>query len=243
MIDLGRVLRQVNDIWNNPPYTELSDDTFLDCANRRITQRMLDLNLTPGAGMMLKKSPPFTFSGSVRDMSGLMPDGLRILRLEFRASGSTSDLDWQSVAVMNEEDWPDALERGDKDCCAFYGTPPNLKLELAFEPGDSAFRAVYQVAGAQIDDLTASAVDLPNYFEPVLVYDIALECGELIDNQSDEFAKKKSTKMPYLARMLQDSLTRFDHWRMSQGGRKGSRRPFNDRGGSNFGNRKFRVNF
>jgi hypothetical protein len=74
--------------------------------------------------------------------------------------------------------------------------------------------------------------ELPSIYEPLLVYDLALEFGELIDNLSPEFAAKKTGKMVYLRERRSDAYTRVEKWRRSQkGAAPNRRRAFNDRSG------------
>lgn len=246
-MDIARVLRQVLDLWGSPPFTELPPEVLLDCANRCISARFLDLDLTPDACFVTAKSDTFTFASSTareKDLSAIIDDVSRVSRVESRSSTSTNEDDWEEERVASFENWNDAVERGDGNFVSFYGTPPALTMVVNRDVSAYMFRIVYRQLAENIKT-PSEVVDLPSIYEPVLVYDIALEAGELIDNQSPEFMQKKASKMQYLAMRRDDSLKRIDKWRRSQRGTgPTTRRPFNDRAQIlNTGRRRFTVNF
>jgi hypothetical protein len=228
-MNLGEIYRQVLDLWNNPPYTELSPETLLACANRRITKQSIDLGLTPNAGFFLAISSAFTIDGYSKDLSGVIQDISRPLRVESRSAGSTGDNDWTEQRHVSFENWNDVGERGDGDFIAFYGIPPALTISTQTDGSNTEYRVIYQRLADKATS-TSSLLDLPNVYEPFLVYDIALEAGELIDNQSPEFQKKKESKMVYLFNRKVEAEEQVDKWRKSQKGSSvTTRRAFNDR--------------
>lgn len=249
-IDLAQVHREALDLWQNPPYTELSRDAQVDAANRCIQQRYLDMGMSPASGMQLVTSDPFTFPTGTDtrtcDLGEFIEDTdqfLSISRLEYRTSTSTSEDDWQEVVLSSYDNWNDVMERSDDVFCCVVA-PEDADgdgvLRISFDPTNLEFRAVYrsQPETAQVDGYVEM---LPDAFRALLVYDTALEFGELIDNQSPEFQTKKAAKMKYLLARQQDTLERFDKWRRSQHSQSiTKRRAFNDRSGNTlFGRRGF----
>ncbi len=248
-MDIAVINRQALDLWNNPPDTELSPEAQLDCANRCITQLMLDLDLTPNSGFLLEKSSEFQFDGAddrEKDLSGVIQDISRPVRVESRAADSVNDDDWTEERHTSFENWNDTVERLDGQFIAFYGLPPALKMVVARDVSNTVFRVIYQRLTDKITS-TSILLDLPSIYEPLLVYDFALEFGELIDNESEAFQAKKARKMVYLLERRKDAASKIDRWRKSQRGVSVThRRPFNDRQtviGGNLPRRRFTVNF
>lgn len=247
-INLSSVLRQVLDLWQNPPVTELSDEAFLAAANRCLTQYNIDLDLTPDAAFHTSVSSAFQFADSdarEKDLSGIVnPLTLsRIVRVESRMATSTNEDDWEEETITSFDNWNDVKERGDADFVAIYGRTGALTLVVARDVSRLQFRVVYRAIQDTI--ATVTTISLPPIYEPLLVYDIALEAGELIDDRSPEFHRRKSEKMQYLALRRQGAADRIDAWRLDQ---KGSsithRRPFNDRNtGIKTSRRRFTVNY
>lgn len=232
-------------LWQNPADTELSEEDFISCANRVITQRGLDLDLTPDAAFSTVKSKVFNFASSEsreRALANVIDDVSRVIRVESRTAGSTSEDDWGEESRTSYDNWNEITERGDGDFVTFYSNADGLNIVVARDVANLEFRIEYRQLRDKIITPT-QLIDLPAIYEPVLVYDIALEVGELIDNQSDEFRKKKADKMSYLLGRLQDTEKRVDKWRRSQLGAKTThRRAFNDRsGGLNIRKRRFSV--
>jgi hypothetical protein len=246
-MDLASIFRQSLELWQNPPDTELPEETFVNCANRCISQRFLDLDLTPDACFSTVKSSVFTFADSTsreRSLEDIIDDISRISRIESRIAGSTSDDDWSEEFRTSYDNWNSMAERTDRDYVSIYSGDGALTMVTARDVSTLEFRIVYRQLRDKINTLS-EVIDLPAIYESVLVYDIGLEMGELIDNQSDEFRKKKSDKMPYLLGRLQDAEKRIDRWRRSQNRKPVThRRAFNDRSdGLNIRKRRFTVNF
>lgn len=247
-MDLAKAIRQSLEFWNNPPMTELPPETVTNVANRRVSERFLDLDLTPDACFQTAKSDPFTFdSVDAREcpIGTFISDISRVSRVESRGNTSTSEDDWEEERVVSFENWNDVMERTDGNYCAFYGGPNEARmLVVNRDVSDLEFRIVYKQLQTRIET-TQDLVDLPDICETLLVYDMALEFSELIDNQSPEFIAKKRDKMAYLADRLEETLRRFEKWRRSQKGTSiVTRRAFNDRQGAvQTGRRRFSVNF
>jgi hypothetical protein len=245
MLDLATVIRAALDLWQNPPFTELSPEAILACGNRTLMQFGLDLDLTADACFMTTKSKAFTFADSTtreKTIESTVDDISRILRVESRSSTSTSEDDWEEESHTSFENWNDVEERNDKPFCAFYGLTPALTMVVARDVSDLEFRIVYQVLRTKIN-APDEILDLPDIYEPLLTYDMALEFSEMIDNNSAEFMAKKATKTMFLAGRKADALKRIDKWRRSQKGTSiTTRRAFNDRQ-TIFGatNRRFTV--
>lgn len=248
-IDSAQVLREALDIWQNPPYTELSRDAQVDAANRCIQQRYLDMGMAPASGMRLVTSDAFTFpAGTNTRICGLSTfiddtdQFLSISRVEYRSATSTYEDDWQEVVLSSYENWSDVMRRNDALFCCVVG-PEDADgdglLRVSFDPTNFSFRCVYKTQ-PDTTRVDGQIEMLPDAFRALLVYDVAIEFGELIDNQSPEFQTKKATKMKYLLLRQQDTLARFDKWRRSQRGQSvATRRAFNDRGTSILGRRGF----
>lgn len=234
-MDLAGIFRQALELWQNPPDTEISEETLINIANRCATQRNLDLDLTPDACFYTRKSDSFQFADSDAreyDLTNFFHSGLdasRITRVESRSQDSTSEDDWTEETKASYDDWNDILLRNDRNYCAIYGTHPALTIVTNRDVSDLDFRLVYRTLQTKIAT-TDEVLSIPDIYEPVLVYDIALEMGETIDNLSPEFLTKKAAKMPYLEARLKDTIARIDKWRRSQRGTSVThRRSFRDR--------------
>ena len=246
-MDLGSILRQALDLWQNPPFGELSEEAFVGCANRVMTEYGIELDLTPNAAFFTTKSAAFTFSSSTsreKTIPASIDDISRIIRVESRSLTSTNEDDWGSERIASFDGWDEISERGDESVVSFYGRPDELKMVVARDVSNTQFRIIYRQLQSKITART-ELVSFPDIYEPLFVYAIALECGELIDNQSPEFKSKKNDKMPFLAAKLTAAQDRIERWRRSQtGSGTKHRRAFNDRdGGINIGRRKFTINF
>lgn len=231
MFTAGDVRREALDLWQNPPVTELPPETVMDAFNRALSRRFLDLDLTPNASFLAQRSKPFTFSSpDAREKNiSSIGDLSRILRVESRALSSVSDDDWIEERITDFENWNDTMERTDGNFVAFYGTPPALTMIVSGDVSAYEFRIVYEQQQAAVTSDTADIL-LPDNFKPLLVYDLALEFGELIDNQSPEFAVKKKSKMVYLLERQSEAKAQIDRWRKAQKGTSiTTRRGFNDR--------------
>lgn len=247
-VDLAGVIREALDLWQNPPFTELTPEAIASCASRCVSDRFLDLSLTPDACFLTVKSNTFTFASSTDrevEISDTVGDVSRVDRVESRPISSTSEDDWEEERIASFENWNDIMERTDGNYVAIYGLSPSLKMVVNRDVSTLSFRIVYQSLRDSILTPT-SFVRMPVIYRPVLLYDMALEFGELIDNQSPEFAAKKAGKMPYLEGRRADALKRVEKWQRSQRGTSPTtRRAFNDRGGSGIqpGRRRFTINF
>jgi hypothetical protein len=247
-MNLTSIFRQALEYWDNPSDQELPRETFINSANRCLRQRGLDLELTSDACFFTQKSDTFQFSGPdarETDLSWLDPAPSRIVRVESRGLGSNSEDDWEEETRASHDNWNDIMERGDDNYCAVYGNTPNLTLVTNRDVSALEFRVVYRSMQPNIASLT-DPLSVPSIYESVLVYDIALDIGELISNDSPEFKQMKSTKMPYLQGRLEDAIDRIDKWRRSQHGTSVKRRrSFSDRvptfGVTN--RRKFTITF
>lgn len=243
-MDIGTINRQALDLWNFPSYTELTLDSQIECANRRIQEVFLELDLTPEASFLAAKSTVFTFASSTareKTLSSDAPNCSRVLRVESRAVTSNNEDDWEEERRSSYENWDDTVRRTDGNFCAIYGLPPALTLVVSRDVSALEFRVIYQTMQGREDSTTKTLI-LPPIFETFFVYDIALEFGEMIDNRSDDFRKKKAEKMAYLLQRRQDAWKKIEKWRRSQKGLSTTtRRPFNDRGGIIRGTRKFTV--
>lgn len=244
-MDLAKAIRQSLEFWNNPPLTELPPETVTNVANRCVSERFLDLDLTPDACFLTVKSNSFSF-GSIAAREyplSFLDDISRVVRVESRSIGSSTDDDWEEERVSSFENWNDITERGDGNYCAFYGAPDNLTLVVNRDVSNLEFRIIYKQLQSRIET-PSDLVSLPDVCETLLVFDMALEYGELIDNQSPEFLAKKRDKMPYLAGRRDDAMKRFEKWRRNQRGLSvTTRRSFSDRQDFKTGARKFTVNF
>lgn len=245
MIEFASVIRQALDLWHNPPYTELSVDAITDAGNRVLSQHSLDLDLTPDACFFTQYSDTFSFFEAVLDREVVevsVDDISRITRVESRDSSSTNDADWQEESVTSFENWNDVMERTDGNYVAFYGLPSELHMVVNRDVSNLTFRIVCKVLNPKLSVIT-EVIDMPAYYEALLVYDLALEFGELIDNLSPEFTAKKAAKIPSLMLRRKDAHDRLDKWRRSQKGLSvTTRRAFNDRN-ANTSSRKFTARY
>jgi hypothetical protein len=243
MIDTAAVFREVLEFWNGPSEGELSLDAFLSAFNRRVREALLDLDLTPDAAFLAVRSSTFQFdSPDTREKSlSFLVDLSRPIRVESRGLDSSSEDDWMENTHASFENWNDTMERGDDNFIAFYGMPPDLRMIINRDASNEEFRVVYTSQPPSVTS-TSDQVVLPDHFQPYLVYDISLEVGELIDNYSPEFLKRKADKMAYLLERVKETKTRLDRWRRSQKGTSPTtRRPFNDRNAGWLSPRRYRF--
>lgn len=218
-----------------PGYQELSAETILDAGNRILSQHNLDMDLTPDACFFTGVSETFVFDSSTArekllDIAAI-DDISRIIRIQSRTAGSTDEDAWTPETQGSYENWDSLVERQDRDFVAFYTSEDGLTMVVARDVSALEFRIVYKVLQDKITSSSA-VLGLPSIYEPLLVYDLALEFGELIDNLSPEFAAKKTGKMVYLRERRSDAYNRVEKWRRSQkGAAPNRRRAFNDRSG------------
>lgn len=230
-MDFATIFREVLALWQGPSYTELSLEDLLAAGNRSVRKALIDLDLTPDAAFLAVNSVAFMFNSSEdreKDLS-MLSDLSRPFRVESRGLDSTSDDDWEEERIASFENWNDIMERGDGNYVAFRGTPPALTMIVNRDASDLEFRVVYSQQAVEVTG-TSDSIALPPLFKPYLVYDIALEVGELIDNQSPEFLRKKDSKMLYLASRKKEAHDQLNKWRRAQKGTSvTTRRAFNDR--------------
>lgn len=233
MFNLAICIRNALDLWQMPPLGEVSEEALMAAANRCVTQHVIDLDLTADAAFTEVVSDPFQFALST-DREKVLPNAITddlssIRRVESRLATSTSEDDWEEETITSFDNWNDVVERGDQNFVSFYGLRPTVTMVVARDVSNLEFRIVFRQLRAKINTPT-EVLELPEIYEALFTYDIALEIGELIDNQSESFAVKKASKMPYLFQRRQDAYDRMERWRRNQ---KGSslthRRPFNDR--------------
>lgn len=248
-MEILKVIRQTLDIWQNPPLTELPEETLIDALNRVLTRHNLDLELTPDAAFHTEVSKPFTFADSTsreKNLVGILGDNSRIRRVESRLRTSTSEDDWEEETIVSFDNWNDVRERGDNEFVAFYGMTPNLTMAVARDVSQLEFRVVYRKLQDRIEAI-ADELEWPSIYEPLIVYDLALEVSELIDNRSEDFMNRKGQKIQFLLQRQIDSYNKVEQWRKSQMGNSVTqRRAFNDRRMDaewRRGRRRFSVNY
>lgn len=237
-MNFAEIIRPALDFWNNPPFTELSQETIVGAANRILSEHKIDLDLTADACFAAEKSRIIRFSSD--DQREKRVDGYfspadlsRILRVESRGNGSTSEDEWREESHTSYENWNDVMERSDRDFVAFYGIPGDIKMVVGRDVSQLEFRIIYQAVQEDIQSRT-QVLSVPGVYKPLLTYDLALELGELIDNYSPEFQSRKADKMKYLGMRRMAAFDRIEKWRRSQKGTSvTTRRAFNDRSAEN----------
>ncbi len=246
-MDIAPIIRQSLALWQNPAFNELSPEDVVASANRCFMRHSLDLDLTPDAAFYTAVSEPFSFSSNDEREKLIEDEGIddvsRIVRVESRSSTSTSPDDWSEESLASFDNWSDILER-DGDFVTFYSGDDGLVMVVPRDVTSLEFRIIYRRLRERLEAF-GDSVDIPSIYEPLFVYDIALDFGETIDNLSPEFASKKATKMPFLQLRRQDELARIERWQRSQKGNSPTyRRAFNDRRiGPRIGPRRFTINF
>lgn len=213
MIDGIKIIRQVYSLWNNPSSTRLIPDDVVDALNRVYSQRLLDLGLS-GGNYLAAVSEPFTFDPGSRVVSikdrNVLSDVISTIRIEMRPASSTNESDWREVYLGNYADWS-TYSSENKPYAAFFGTNDQMQMVVNHATDKNSYRIFYENAGKLTQD-GVGEIEMPVLFQPLLVYDTAIEAGELIDDQSDEFERKYKRKLEYLVPRQTQALKKFEKW-------------------------------
>lgn len=206
------ILRQVFRIWNNPALSRLDSNAVVDALNRVYSQRKLDFGLS-GGSFLAKVSKPFTVDDYTRTVD-LTRVGVEEHFLQCRleaASGITGrETDWHEVRLADFGDW-ETFRQSATFYAAVYSSSDSPQLVLNHSPLNTVYRLIYEPEGAKVGE-ESDGLDMPRLFQPLLVYDTAIEVGMLIDDDSPEFARKAERNIRLLAVRQNDALQRFEKW-------------------------------
>lgn len=207
------ILREVFRIWNNPATSRLSSASVVDALNRVYSQRKLELGLS-GGSHLAKVSNPFLIdsdsrTGNLSD-SGVETHFLQA-RLEVASENANGmETNWQEVKVASYADWETYRNRNTL-YAAFYGSADSPNIIVNHSPKSLQYRLIYEPEGA-ISGEETDGLDMPRLFQPLLVYDTAIEAGILIDDDSPEFARKMERNLRVLAVRQNEALKLFKRW-------------------------------
>lgn len=231
-MNVSSVIQQALQLWNYPPMTSLSPESIVNAFNRIALMHQIDLSLTPNAAFNTEVTPPFRFPNATdyeMDISSLVPDLSSITRVESRPAGVTDDAGWLPERIASFDNWNKHNWRGDGTYVAFYSNANGRFMRVNAPPLDTQYRIVYHTLLRKIDT-PSDFLEMPPEYESLLVYDLALEFSELIDDTTPEFLMKKASKTTYLTARRAEAMRQADKWRRSQLGNVPTRRrPFNDR--------------
>lgn len=213
MINGIKIIREVYALWNNPSSQRLIPDDVVDALNRVYSQRLLDLGLS-GGNYLAAVSEPFTFDAGSRVISikeqNILSDAVSTVRVEMRPIASTNEAEWREVYLGNYADWS-TYQSENKPYAAFFGTSDAMQMIANHATENNSYRIFYENAG-KLEQEGIGEIEMPFLFGPLLVYDTAIEAGELIDDQSDEFERKYKRKLEYLVARQSQALKKFEKW-------------------------------
>lgn len=220
MIQVISVIREAYELWNNPSHSRLNPEAVVRGLNRVFSQRMIELGLS-GGSYLAQISAPFTIDNETRTRelatTSIDTDEGHFLNvmIQCRAVNSTDAREWQEVLTGNFSDWT-VYQNSPKLYGAFYGSADSPTLIVNHPTSNLQYRLIYEPKSALAGEDSATELDFPRLFQPLLVYDTAIEAGELIDDESSEFQKKYDRKLKYLIVRQQDALERFKDWLRSR---------------------------
>lgn len=230
-MDIAKVIRQALAFWGNPSMAELPPETVVEAVNRAFQRHAVDLDLAPDAAFYSATSSPVTLTATEREklLDGIT-DLSRVIAVESRPVASANADHWERQTIRSFDHWDTAELAIGGYAVALRRTVAGLVLVVPENVSAISFRIVYRALRPRIAETDATA-NLPDAYEGLMVYDLALELGEIIDDRSPEFRARKTDKMRYLLGRVSEESDRAERWRRAQnGGGPKRRRAFNDRG-------------
>lgn len=235
------VIREVYRIWQNPAISRLDSTAVVDALNRVYSQRKIEFGLS-GGSFLAKVSNPFSINNSTRTANlydaGVEEHFLQA-RVEVSPNNSTGyETDWREVKIASYADW-ETYRSHSELYAAFYGSADSPQILVNHPSQNLVYRLIYEPEGAEVGE-ESDGLDFPRLFQPLLVYDTAIEAGILIDDDSPEFARKLERNLRVLAMRQMEAHELFRKWLASRKSQSvGTRQAFNDRSG---GRGSFRTN-
>lgn len=207
------VIQKAYELWHKPANTRLPVESVVSALNRITADIFAEMQLT-SLNYFAAVSSAFTVSDSTRKRLITEPVST-VVRVESRPSGSSSEDDWEEELLWDYGDWNNA---GNKpmNAVSVYGNTDAMYLVVNRDPTDREFRMIYETEG-DLEGIIADGIDadingLPVLFQFLFEYALALECGELIEDDSEEFRKRKKDKMVYLSVKTQQAYESLDKW-------------------------------
>jgi hypothetical protein len=155
-------------------------------------------------------------------------------RIEVSATDSVDETYWREIKLGDYSDWANYGNRSEL-YAAIYGSANEPSILFNHSPENLLYRLIYEPAGETVRD-APDGLEMPPIFQPLLVYDTAIDAGILIDDDSPEFARKLERNMRFLAIRQGDALALFKRWLASRNSQAvETRQGYNERGSSRFG--------
>lgn len=207
------VIQKAYEIWHKPANSRLPVESVVSALNRITAKIFARMQLT-SLNYFAAVSPAFTVNETTRRRLCTEPVST-VVRAESRPTGSASEDDWEEELIWDYGDWNNSQNKP-INAVAFYGTPDELYLVVNRDPANREFRFIYETEG-DLESIIADGVDadingLPLLFQYLFEYALAFECGELIEDDSEEFAKRKDKKMIFLFNERESAYRELDQW-------------------------------
>lgn len=214
MIQVIQVIREVFRIWDKPAYTRLPPTSVIDALNRVWSFRKVELGLS-GGNYLAKYSNIFSIPANrliTLDKSATgSSESFVEAKVERRPKNSTFEYDWEEVPTGSYTEWA-TYQIQPRPFAAFFGSTDTPQMIVNHNPANFHYRLFYEASGSLDGDGAQSEIDFPDNFRPLLTYDLAIEAGNLIDDQSDAFTVKYNRKMKWLVARQEQSLELFQKW-------------------------------
>jgi hypothetical protein len=219
-LTIADIVRDVTAYLGRPGQLALPYRDLVRIVARKVSEIALELlNTDRGYSASVVRVSPAS-----RDVAISVPGVL--VRLESRASGSTSDDEWVEWEEADYGDWNSVLATRGRSF-AVYGTPP--RLALSADPAGLEFRALVESEGLRLTDL-ADRVTMGEVVRPLLFNRSALEAGSSVNDATPEWDKRWLRMERHLLRErgpLEKAYKRHVEGRRDRGTRY--REPFNSR--------------
>lgn len=206
------VIQKAYEFWGKPANTRLPVNSVVSALNRitaKIFAKMQLTSLNYFAGV----TSPFTINSTRKRL--ITEPVSTVIRAESRPANSTSEDDWEAEDIWDYGDWNNAHNKP-MNAVSVYGNVDAMYLVVNRDPTNREFRLVYETEGdlASIiaDGIDADINGLPLLFQYLFEYALAFECGELIEDDSEEFAKKKKDKMIFLFQEREAAYRELEQW-------------------------------
>jgi hypothetical protein len=222
-LQVSQMAQEVFAYIGRPSEKKLPFRDLIDVGSRKINSIILDIFNTDRDYRVSLLPQSFTARDSLFPYEG------EIARLETRSSGSTSD-DWDAWEKVSYGSWVGSNWVNARQFSLYSGSD-GVHVVFSEDPTSYEFRVLVEQGGVRLNNLTDSTT-LSNLVQPLLFTRWALECGAMIDDDSDRFERMWSRKERHLRLELPKLEQQWQ--RYLEGGRgQGAtiREPFNSRRG------------
>lgn len=213
MITAQTVIQKAYQFWNKPANTRLPVESVVSALNRITAKIFAKMQLT-SLNYFAAVTSAFTVNNTTRQRLITEPVST-IIRAESRPTSSTSEDDWEAEDLWDYGDWNNAQNKP-LNAVSVYGNVDGMYFVVNRDTSDREFRLIYETEG-DLETIIADGIDaevngIPLLFQYLFEYALAFECGELIEDDSEEFAKKKKDKMIFLFQEREAAYRELEQW-------------------------------